>query len=135
MGAGAPQVLAIFLPLSGSSQAIIDDGVLYRSFALSDPNVGLLVPPLIFVDLEGFSTDVSVLLLASEPYDRAEYIGTREELKDIRLAATWARQLRMKRPVQAALHPEVSGLGRVAGPFHGDDFCNISCVGRNLVSH
>jgi len=73
-----------FLPLSGSFRAVLDDGVSGRSFLLSDPNAGLLVPPVIFVDLEEFSADAVVLLLASEPYDKAEYIGSREELRDIR---------------------------------------------------
>ena len=49
-----------------------------RVFRLSDPREALLVPPLCWITLNDFSAGASFLVVASEPYDEADYIRERE---------------------------------------------------------
>jgi hypothetical protein len=52
-------------------------GQLPQVFRLSEPREALLVPPLCWVTLDEFSAGASFLVVASEPYDEADYIRDR----------------------------------------------------------
>ena len=52
---------------------------------LSAPRDALIIPPLFWRDLDGFSADAVCVVLASGPYDPDEYVHDRAELR--RLAA------------------------------------------------
>ena len=43
----------------------------------------LYLPPLHWVELSHFSQDVVLCVLASEPYDKNEYINSREEPSEL----------------------------------------------------
>lgn len=44
------------------------------TYSLSDPSVGLYIPPLIWIDLFDFSPGAICLVLASNTYDEADHI-------------------------------------------------------------
>lgn len=58
----------------GSCRVQVDDGRSRRSVLLDRPDLGLLVPAGIWCSQTNFSTDASMLVLCSEPYDPSDYI-------------------------------------------------------------
>jgi hypothetical protein len=64
----------LLIALSGSVRIELDDGATRRVFTLDSPDQGLLVVPMIWRDLSEFSAGAVCMVLASEPYDAADYI-------------------------------------------------------------
>lgn len=54
-----------------------------RHFRLENPAEALLVPPLCWITLDEFSEGASFLVVASAPYDEADYIRDRAEFDAI----------------------------------------------------
>jgi len=50
-----------------------------ETYELEDPNQGLLIPPMTWRDLDRFSQGAICLVLASEPYEEADYIRDYDE--------------------------------------------------------
>jgi hypothetical protein len=70
---------------SGSFDVIIDDGFEKRSYALNRSYYGLYVPPLLWREIENFSSNSVCLVLASEFYDAGDYYYSYDEfLKAVR---------------------------------------------------
>ncbi len=65
--------------LAGSVEVVVDDGRARWRTTLDSPDLGLHVPPMTWTIQTGFRPGTQVLVLASEPYDRAEYIEDRDE--------------------------------------------------------
>jgi dTDP-4-dehydrorhamnose 3,5-epimerase-like enzyme len=63
----------------GSVLARFDDGTSADEVLLDRPNLALYLPPMIWGGQSDFSGDALVLVLASCPYSRAEYIEDYEE--------------------------------------------------------
>ena len=59
--------------LSGSFDVVVADGREQRQFRLSDPAVGLYVPPLIWDTELNFSPGAVCMVLASSHYDEGDY--------------------------------------------------------------
>jgi hypothetical protein len=59
--------------MSGSFDAIVDDGRRRSRFQLNRSYYGLYLPPKIWRELENFSSGSVCLVLASEPYDESGY--------------------------------------------------------------
>ena len=59
--------------MSGSFDAVVDDGQARERFTLNRSYYGLYLPPGIWRELENFSSGSVCLVLASEPYDEAGY--------------------------------------------------------------
>ena len=68
----------------GSVDVVVDDGVGRVSVTLDCPELGLHIPPLTWGIQSRFSDDALLLVLASWPYDRAEYITSYQEFLDLR---------------------------------------------------
>jgi hypothetical protein len=64
---------------SGSFEVVLDDGTDRRSFFLNRSYYGLYVPPMLWRELENFSSGSVCLVLASAPYDEADYIRDYDE--------------------------------------------------------
>ena len=64
----------VLIAVSGRFDAVLDDGRRRREVPLEVPSVGLYVPRMIWRELANFSADAVCLVLASEPYDEADYI-------------------------------------------------------------
>lgn len=72
--------------LSGSCQVKIDDGLERAAVVLNSPQVALYAPPLLWLDIDGFSVGSICLVLTSDLYDERDYVRDYAEFK--RLTAT-----------------------------------------------
>jgi hypothetical protein len=61
------------IAMSGSFDVLLDDGVEKKRYQLNRSFYGLYVPPLIWREIDNFSTGSICLALASEFYDEAGY--------------------------------------------------------------
>ncbi len=64
----------LIVAASGSFSVTMDDGRNRRRFFLNRPFHGLLVPPGLWRELDDFSSGSVCLVLASHPFDEADYI-------------------------------------------------------------
>ena len=71
----------LIVALSGSFEVTVDDGGEARVFRLNRSYYGLYVPAGVWRELSEFSTNSVALVLASEPYDRADYIENYRNFK------------------------------------------------------
>jgi len=68
---------------SGSFDVIVDDGFSRERFHLNRSYYGLYIPPLIWRELNNFSSGSVCLVLTSEYYDEEDYIRDYETFKKI----------------------------------------------------
>ena len=69
------------IALSGSFEVVLDDGFEKQKVMLNKPNKGLLIPTMIWRELENFSSGAVCLVLASDVFDEADYIRDYEQFK------------------------------------------------------
>jgi hypothetical protein len=72
--------------LSGAATVIVDDGQTRTPIRLDRPNLALHAPPMLWLDLEGFSADAICMVLTSDIYSESDYIRDRAEF--LKLAKT-----------------------------------------------
>jgi dTDP-4-dehydrorhamnose 3,5-epimerase-like enzyme len=73
-GGHAHQELQEFIiALCGSFTVVVDDSAGRSQHVLDQPNLGLYVPPMNWIELEDFSAGAVCLVLASLPYNEADY--------------------------------------------------------------
>lgn len=83
-GEHAHKVCSQFLvALSGSIKILLDDGISRTELILNNPNEGLLIPPMVWGVQFQFSEGAILSVLASEPYDSADYIRSYAEFKNL----------------------------------------------------
>ncbi len=63
--------------VAGSCVFLLDDGARREEVRLDRPNVGLRISSMIWREMHDFSPDCVLLVLASHPYDEADYIRDR----------------------------------------------------------
>lgn len=63
----------VVFALSGSFRMKIDDGHQKSEFWLRDPRQGLFIDRLIWREMDAFSQGAVCMVLASKPYDEADY--------------------------------------------------------------
>ena len=63
----------LMVAVTGAVEVECDDGRQRGSFRLESPDVGLYVCPMIWRNLTGFEPGTVCMVLASEPYDEADY--------------------------------------------------------------
>jgi acetyltransferase-like isoleucine patch superfamily enzyme len=73
--------------VSGSLSVIVDDGRARHEVQLDNPALGLYLPPLVWSVQYRFSSDAALAVLASDPYDAADYIRDYEEFLKLVSAA------------------------------------------------
>ena len=71
----------LLIALSGSVEVVLDDGFETRRIMLNQPNKGLLVPTMMWRELDNFSSGAVCLVLASDTFDEADYIRDYKEFK------------------------------------------------------
>jgi acetyltransferase-like isoleucine patch superfamily enzyme len=69
--------------IHGSCSVIADDGQTREEFVLDDPSIGVHLPPLVWGVQYKYTADAVLLVLASEPYDAADYIRNYSEFLDM----------------------------------------------------
>lgn len=84
-GAHAHKELSqLIIAASGSFTVTLDDGKCKRSFFLNRPYQGLYVKPGMWRDLEDFSSGAVCMVLASEVYQKEDYIRDYQEFINFR---------------------------------------------------
>ena len=84
-GAHAHRALEqLIIAASGSFRVTLDDGGVKRSFVLNHPYQGIYVKPGIWRDLNDFSSGAVCMVLASEKYDKDDYIRDYKEFLEFR---------------------------------------------------
>ena len=63
----------LIIAMSGSFDVLLDDGAKKKTFHLNRSYVGLYVCPMIWRELENFSSASVCMVLASKRYDEADY--------------------------------------------------------------
>ncbi len=69
----------LIIAASGSFDIILDDGKQKTTINLNRPNIGLLLPPGLWRELNNFSSGSICLVLASHEYSEEDYIREYEE--------------------------------------------------------
>lgn len=73
-GAHAHKALKqLMIAMSGSFDVTLDDGHHKQQFHLNRSYHGLYIPPMIWHDLDNFSSGAACMVLASEFYDESDY--------------------------------------------------------------
>lgn len=67
------------IAMSGSFDVVLDDGKQKQRFHLNRSHYGLYVCPMMWRDLDNFSSGSVCMVLASEFYDEADYIRDYEQ--------------------------------------------------------
>ncbi len=62
------------MAVKGSVRVMVDDGRQREEFSLDRPNLGLYLPPMVWGTQYRYSDGAVLLVLASDPYDPADYI-------------------------------------------------------------
>lgn len=73
------ECLEMIVAINGSFTLTLDDGINRRSFLLNHPYEGVLVPTGIWRTLDDFSSGAVCMVLASHPFDEADYIRSYDE--------------------------------------------------------
>jgi hypothetical protein len=71
---------AIFC-LNGSFDLSLDDGKRKQKIRLKDPSVGIILKPMLWHTMSGFSKDCVILVLADEWYKESDYIRDYQKFK------------------------------------------------------
>jgi len=69
----------LLICVAGSISCLVDDGVAREEITLDSPEVGLYIPPLVWATQYRYSADAVLTVLASLPYDAADYIRDYDE--------------------------------------------------------
>jgi hypothetical protein len=75
------ELYELIIALSGSFDVIVDDGTEKQLFRLNRSYYGLLIPKMIWRQLENFSTNSLCLIASSLPYSETDYIRDYNEFK------------------------------------------------------
>ena len=71
----------IFISMSGSFDLHLDDGLGKKTFHLNRSYFGVYVCPMIWRDIDNFSTGSTCMVIASEFYQEDDYIRSYETFK------------------------------------------------------
>ena len=64
----------LLIAVSGSFEVVLDDGIQKQTITLNKPNMGLLIPTMIWRELQNFSSGSVCLVMASDVFDETDYI-------------------------------------------------------------
>lgn len=64
----------IVVAVTGSCEFILDNGFERQTILLDSPTSGLVIGPMIWREMQNFSQDCVLVVIASENYDEADYI-------------------------------------------------------------
>lgn len=64
----------VLIAVAGSFRVTVDDGTRRESFLLNKPFQGLVISRMVWREIDDFSSGAVCLVLASAPFDEADYI-------------------------------------------------------------
>lgn len=76
---GHRKLQQLMIAMSGSFDVTLDDGREKRRFHLNRSYNGLYIPPMMWRDLDNFSSNSVCMVLASDFYDEADYFRDYED--------------------------------------------------------
>lgn len=76
---GHKKLHQLMIAMSGSFDITLDDGKKKKTFHLNRSYFGLYVPPMMWRDLDNFSSGAVCMVLASEYYDEKDYFRKYED--------------------------------------------------------
>jgi UDP-2-acetamido-3-amino-2,3-dideoxy-glucuronate N-acetyltransferase len=83
-GAHAHRTCAqVLVCVAGEVSCVADDGTARQAFRLTNPTVGLYLPPLVWGMQYRYSRDAVLLVLAELPYDPDDYVRDYEEFLEL----------------------------------------------------
>lgn len=71
----------LLIAVSGSFEVILDNGQQKDTVMLNKPNIGLLIPTMVWRELQNFSSGAVCLVLASDVFDEEDYIRDYDDFK------------------------------------------------------
>ncbi|MEO5788268.1 FdtA/QdtA family cupin domain-containing protein [Gelidibacter sp.] len=71
----------LLIAVSGSFEVVLDNGARKETVMLNKPNIGLLIPTMVWRELQNFSSGSVCLVLASDVFVEADYIRDYEHFK------------------------------------------------------
>lgn len=69
----------VVIAVSGSFDVVAEDGTARARYSLNRSYYGLYLPPMVWVNLENFSSNAVALVLCSQPFNEGDYYRDREE--------------------------------------------------------
>jgi dTDP-4-dehydrorhamnose 3,5-epimerase-like enzyme len=69
----------LLIAMSGSFDVVVDDGVNRQRFHMNRSYYGLYIPPMVWRDINNFSSGSVCMVLASAYYDEADYYRERDD--------------------------------------------------------
>jgi len=78
------ELYELIVALSGSFDVVVDDGKEKKTYSLNRSYYGLLIPKLIWRQLENFSTNALCLIAASSKYEEEDYIRNYEDFQKLK---------------------------------------------------
>jgi dTDP-4-dehydrorhamnose 3,5-epimerase-like enzyme len=63
----------VLISLSGSFDVTVDNGVACEKYSLNRSHIGLYIGPMVWREMENFSSNAICLVLASKVYDEGDY--------------------------------------------------------------
>lgn len=77
------ECLELLVPLSGSFDVILDNGKEQKTITLNKPDKGLLIPTMVWRELENFSSGSVCMVVASMEFSEADYIREYNDFKSL----------------------------------------------------
>jgi dTDP-4-dehydrorhamnose 3,5-epimerase-like enzyme len=78
-GHGHKKLHQLMISMSGSFDVTLDDGLEKKVYHLNRSYYGLYIPPMMWRDLDNFSSGAVCMVLASEFYDESDYFRKYED--------------------------------------------------------
>lgn len=82
----------VIIAMSGSFDVILDDGTGKQKFSLNRSYYGLVIGPMMWRELDNFSSGSVCVVLASQPYEEDDYYRDYDEFR-VALGATDDRSI------------------------------------------
>jgi len=76
----------LMVAMSGSFDVTLDDGNNVKKFHLNRSYFGLYIPPMMWRNLDNFSSGAVCMVIASDYYDEEEYIRNYDDFKKLTLS-------------------------------------------------
>jgi oxalate decarboxylase/phosphoglucose isomerase-like protein (cupin superfamily) len=73
----------VLVAVHGAFSVHCEDGYGRDSWTLDSPDRGLLIPPMVFHRLDGFSPEALCLVFASGPFEYDEYVHDYDEFREL----------------------------------------------------
>lgn len=81
MGHAQKELQQVLIALSGSFEVVLKDGENEKIITLNKPNLGLLIVPGIWRELQNFSSGAVCLVVASAIFEEEDYIRSFEDFR------------------------------------------------------